>query len=197
MHLTTTGSVSRTMTTDIQGSVPIKPVRYGRGAATLHWSSAIIIIALLAQGLFMTKLDDGDTKTLLYQLHVTLGYLVLILAVIRIVWMWRDARPQALQMPRTEYLLFKGVHVLLIAGSIVVALSGILMLLGSGIIPISPEVTSAGVDRSLPVRNAHFLFASGLLVLFVAHVGGVLLYQRRNGKTLQRMHLGRTASEDD
>jgi cytochrome b561 len=185
------------MSTDIQRSSPVEPVRYGRGAVALHWLSAILIIVLLVQGLFMTKLDDGDTKTLFYQLHVTMGYLVLILAVIRVIWMWRDSRPEALAMPRSEYLLFKGVHILLIVGSIVVALSGILMLLGSGITPIATEVTSEAVDRSLPVRNAHFLFAGGLIVLLIAHVGGVILYQRRNGKTLQRMRVGRAAGEGD
>lgn len=194
--MTRTAIVGRTMTTDIQGSAPARPTRYGRGAATLHWLSAILIIVLLAQGLLMTKLDDGDTKTLLYQLHVTMGYFVLILAVIRVVWMWRDARPGVLEMPRSEYLLFKAVHILLIVGSIVAALSGILMLLGSGITPIATEVTSDAVDRSLPIRNAHFLFAAGLIVLLIAHVGGVVLYQRRSGKTLQRMRIGRTASND-
>jgi cytochrome b561 len=184
------------MTTDAANPASAAPTRYGRGAVALHWLSAILIIVMLAQGLFMTKLDDGATKTLIYQFHVTLGYFVLILAVIRVVWMRRDTRPDAPPMPRGEYVAFKGVHILLTVGSFIAAISGILMLIGSGITPISPEVTAAAVDRSLPVRNAHFIFALGLIVLLIGHVGGVLIYQRRSGNTLQRMRVGRSTSED-
>lgn len=175
------------MTSDAQRSDPAGPAQYGRGAATLHWVSAILIIAMLVQGFFMTKLEDGDSKTLLYQLHVTLGYLVLILSVIRVIWAMRDRRPDPPEMPGSEYLAYKGIHVLLVLGSVVTAISGILLLLGSDITPIAPAVAPGDVDRSLPIRNAHFVFAIGMLILLVAHVGGVVMYQRRVGRTLSRM----------
>lgn len=172
----------------------VSPRQYGRGAATLHWVSAILIIVLLMQGLFMTKFADGDSKTLFYQLHITLGYVVLLLSVIRVLWAVRDRRPSPLEMPRREYLAYKGIHFLLVLGSAVTAISGILLLVGSDILPIAPAVASADVDRSLPVRNAHFIFAMGMLILLLAHVGGVLMYQRRSGRTLSRMRWPRSGS---
>ena len=175
------------MTSDAQRTDPAGPAQYGRGAATLHWVSAILIIVLLMQGVFMTKFEDGESKTLFYQLHVTLGYVVLILSIIRVIWARRDRRPDPLEMPRNERLAYKGIHVLLVLGSAVTAISGILLLLGSDILPIAPAVASGDVDRSLPIRNVHFIFAFGLLVLLLAHVGGVLMYQRREGSTLSRM----------
>ena len=175
------------MTTEARRSDPAAPAQYGRGAATLHWVSTVLIIVMLLQGFFMTKFEDGDSKTLFYQLHVTLGYFVLFLSVIRVVWALRDRRPDPLEMPRREYLAYKGIHVLLVLGSAVTAVSGILLLLGSDITPIGPAVASGDVDRSLPVRNAHFIFAVGMLTLLLAHVGGVLMYQRRVGRTLSRM----------
>jgi cytochrome b561 len=97
-------------------------------------------------------------------------------------------------MPRSEYLAYKGIHVLLVLGSAVTAVSGILLLLGSDITPIGPAVASGDVDRSLPIRNAHFIFAMGMLILLLAHVGGVLMYQRRVGRTLSRMRWPRSGA---
>ena len=168
-----------------------RPVRYGRAAIAIHWLSAVLIIILLMQGLFMTKLEDDDFKTNIYRLHVSLGYLVLILTVVRLIWARRDARPEPLAMPRTERLLYRGVYVLLYVGAFAATISGILLVIGSGIVPIATEVISSEIDRSLPFRNAHWLFATAMLILLIGHIGGAVLYQRRNGRTLSRMGIGK------
>ncbi len=69
------------MTAEMPPPVQSAPLRYSRVAATLHWVAAILIIGLLIQGFVMTKAEDGDQKTLFYQLHVTLGYVALILSI--------------------------------------------------------------------------------------------------------------------
>jgi cytochrome b561 len=166
------------------------PSRYGRAAITFHWVSAVLIIILLINGLFMTKLDDDAFKTTLYQFHVAMGSLVLLLTIARLIWAWRTDGPAPLQMPRAERVAYRGIHVLLYVGAILTAATGILMLVGSGIVPIAPEVVASEVDRSLAVRNVHWLLAMSMIVLLIGHVGGVLLYQRNHGKTLSRMGLG-------
>ena len=163
------------------------PAQYSRGAAAFHWVTAILIISLLFQGFLMTKFEDSAQKTLFYQLHVTLGYVVLFLSIGRVWWARRDRRPDPLKMPAAEGVAFKWVHYLLVLGAVVTALAGIVLLLGSGIVPISLAVTAEEVDRSLPVRNAHFVFALGMVVLLIAHLAGGLLYQRRAGQTFGRM----------
>ncbi len=170
-----------------------QPARYSRVMIGIHWLSAIIIIILLLQGLLMTKLEDDGLKTNIYRLHVTLGYLVLVLTIIRLTWARRDRRPEPLAMPDPERILYRGTHVLLYVGAFLATISGILLLAGSGIVPIAPEVIAADVDRSLPFRNAHWLFAMAMLILLIGHVGGVWIYQRRNGRTLERMGIGRGA----
>ncbi len=171
------------------------PRQYGRGSATLHWVSAILIIVLLLQGLSMTKLEVGDFKTAIYQLHVTLGYLVVILSVVRVWWARRGRRPDPLDMPAAEASTFKWVHYLLVLGAVITAVSGILLLIGSGITPISPAVDSADVDGGLIFRNAHFIFALGMIVLLVAHLAGGLMYQRRAGQTFGRMRWPRQSPD--
>ena len=183
------------MTTDAGREVGAAPARYSRGAATLHWVSAILIITLLVQGFLMTKFEDGDQKTLFYQLHVTLGYFVLILSLVRVWWARRDQRPDALPMPKAEAVAFKWVHYLLVLGAVVTATAGILLLIGSGLLPIAPAVTAAEIDRSLPVRNAHSIFALGMVVLLVAHLAGGIMYQRRAGQTFGRMRWPRQSPD--
>jgi cytochrome b561 len=171
------------------------PRQYGRGAAAFHWVSAILIIVLLLQGLSMTKLENGDLKTTLYQLHVTFGWFVVILSVLRVWWARRDRRPGPLEMPAAEAVAFKWIHYLLVLGAVITATSGILLLLGSGIAPIGPAVDASEVDGSLIFRNAHFVFALGMIVLLVAHLAGGLLYQRRSGQTFGRVRWPRQSPD--
>jgi cytochrome b561 len=171
------------------------PRRYGRGAAAFHWVSAILIILLLLQGFAMTKLELGSLKTTIYQFHVSIGYLVLILSVARVWWARRDRRPDPLRMPAAEAAVFKWVHYLLVLGAGLTATSGILLLVGSGIVPIGPLVDAADVDGSLVFRNAHFVFALGMVVLLVAHLAGGLMYQRRAGQTFGRMRWPRQSPD--
>lgn len=171
------------------------PRQYSRGAAAFHWVSAILIIVLLLQGLSMTKIPDEDLKTLVYQFHVTLGYFVLILSVLRVWWARRDRRPDPLEMPAAEAKVFNGVHYLLVLGAVITAISGVLLLIGSGIVPVSPLVDAAEVDGSLLFRNAHFVFALGMAVLLLAHLAGGIMYQRRAGQTFGRMRWPRQSPD--
>lgn len=167
------------------------PARYGRVAIGLHWLSAVLIIGLLLNGFFMTKLDEGDLQTNAYRFHAAVGSIVLLLTIARLIWAWREERPGPLPMSRLEWLAYKGVHVLLYGGAIAAAVTGTLLLVSSGLTPLATEVVPADIDRSLPVRNLHWLVAIAMFVLLVGHIGGALLYQRQRGKTLSRMGIGR------
>ncbi len=183
------------MTNVVSSAPESSPRRYGRGAAALHWVTAVLIIVLLVQGFLMTKFEDGAQKTLFYQLHVTLGYFALILSVVRVWWARRDPRPGPLEMPQAEALMFKVIHYVLVLGAVITAIAGILLLIGSGIVPISPAVDAAEVDSSLIFRNAHFIFALGMVVLLVAHLAGGIMYQRRAGQTFGRMRWPRQSPD--
>ena len=143
----------------------------------------------------MTKLENGDLKTAIYQFHVTLGWFVVILSVLRVWWARRDRRPDPLEMPAAEAVTFKWVHYLLVLGAVITATSGVLLLIGSGIAPIGPAVDASEVDGSLIFRNAHFAFALGMIVLLVAHLAGGLMYQRRAGQTFGRMRWPRSSPD--
>lgn len=183
------------MTTATPPASDVGPRQYGRGAAAFHWVSAILIIVLLLQGFSMTKLELGSLKTTIYQLHVSLGWFVVILSVLRVWWARRDRRPDPLDMPAAEAAAFKWVHYLLVLGAVITAASGVLLVVGSGMVPIGPLVDAADVDGSLVFRNAHFVFALGMVVLLIAHLAGGLMYQRHRGQTFGRMRWPRQSPD--
>ncbi|WP_428643300.1 cytochrome b [Roseibium sp.] len=60
---------------------------YGRVAIFFHWTMALLIVGMLALGLYMQSLPQTDPATFqLYQLHKSIGFVVLALAVLRLVW---------------------------------------------------------------------------------------------------------------
>ena len=100
-----------------------------------------------------------------------------------------------LEMPTAEAAAFKWIHYLLVLGAVITATSGVLLLVGSGIVPVGPLVDASEVDGSLIFRNAHFVFALGMIVLIVAHLASGLLYQRRAGQTFGRMRWPRRSPD--
>jgi cytochrome b561 len=58
--------------------------RYAAAQKWLHWGRAVLIITLVAVGLTMTQLGEGKVTGILYELHKSVGLVVLALAIVRI-----------------------------------------------------------------------------------------------------------------
>ncbi|MEO0976728.1 MAG: cytochrome b [Pseudomonadota bacterium] len=68
---------------------------YGRVAIAFHWTMALLIAGMLAFGLYMTSLPPTDPETFqLYQLHKSVGFVVLALAVFRLLWRLVNPTPK-------------------------------------------------------------------------------------------------------
>lgn len=65
---------------------------YGRIAKFFHWTIAILIISLLAVGLYMTDLPREEKGTI-YGIHKSTGILVLTLMTMRLAWRMRNIEP--------------------------------------------------------------------------------------------------------
>lgn len=63
--------------------------RYDRFTVLLHWSMAILIAAQIALGFWMVDLpkDDGGVRASWFNLHKSIGMVLLILAVLRSIWL--------------------------------------------------------------------------------------------------------------
>jgi len=87
--------------------------RYGKGAQLLHWLSAFFILLLIPMGFAMARMAEGATQTNLYQMHVALGLLVLLLTAIRIIWRVMGQSPaRPAQIKGMRRLAFSGIHIL-------------------------------------------------------------------------------------
>lgn len=101
---------------------------YGALARFFHWSVALIIIFLLALGLYMTGLEFSPEQLSLYGLHKSFGTLVLGLAVLRIVWKLANPAPHHLATHKPiEVKLAHFIHICLYLAMFGMPLSGWLM----------------------------------------------------------------------
>lgn len=83
--------------------------RYGVPAILLHWLIALIMIALLALGLYMVRLPISLEKLKFYGWHKEIGFLLLMLAMFRICWRLINVRPE-LALPTWEKLAALTAH---------------------------------------------------------------------------------------
>jgi cytochrome b561 len=102
---------------------------YGRVAIVNHWALAAVVIALLVSGIIAGDLADGALRTAIVGPHKAVGVLVLALVAWMIAWWaWQRARPGPVPgTPRWEAFARKAMHVLLLAGTVILSVSGIVM----------------------------------------------------------------------
>ncbi|MDX5593634.1 cytochrome b [Pseudovibrio sp. SPO723] len=109
------------------------PLNYGLVAMSFHWLMALLIIGLIALGLYMVRLPLTDPETFqLYQLHKSFGFVVLVLAVMRLVWRFLNPSPELpAGMPWIERLAAHLGHAGLYGLMLFLPLSGWLMVSAS------------------------------------------------------------------
>lgn len=166
----------------------IRPESYSKITQVIHWATAALIIAMVPLGLIMTRLPDDADPTALYRVHVALGLIVLLLTLARIIWRFLDPNPtpEPLTMPAWRRLVFRAVNAGLYGGLVLVVATGLAMLVGSGMVPVPPEVVPDQID-DIPPRTAHRVLAWVFVIIVVSHLAGVISYQLTKGGTLGRM----------
>lgn len=149
----------------------------------------MLIIGLALGGTVMTRLPaDAPLKATMYQGHVAVGLLVLLLTVGRIVWLFVGQRPSPPPMPGWEKTAFVWNHRLLYLVIVAMLLSGVGILLLSEL-GLSPTAVTPEAIMDVPPRAGHSLFSKLFMFLFAMHLGGVFFYQFKRGDTLGRMGL--------
>lgn len=101
---------------------------YDPVARSLHAVMAIMIIVLLAVGLYMEDLEPSPDKWQLYGVHKAVGMIALALIALRILWRATHAAPAPIAtQKRWEVGLAKLVHLLLYVGMVMMPVSGYVM----------------------------------------------------------------------
>ena len=161
---------------------------YGRIAQMFHWLSALLILIMWPMGIIMTRISEASAGQL-YRAHSMIGMLVLILTILRLIWLFVDKQPEHpgdVEPWRKQAFIWN--HRLLYIGLLVLAISGISMLLASGISLPPTDLTPEAITDSRP-QQAHHLLSKVFIALLVMHIAGVLNYHFTKGNTLARMGL--------
>lgn len=91
---------------------------------SLHWLVGITIIALLAVGIYMKEFEVLG----LYNIHKSTGVLIFAFILARVAWRAKNGWPEpAGNYKRTERLLAKITHWVLLAGTVIMPVSGMMM----------------------------------------------------------------------
>ena len=176
------------------------PTRLGPNTLALHWIVAVMMIALLATGLYMAQTSTYG----LYPWHKSFGVLIALFVVLRVAWRIRNGwlKPVG-DYTSVEKRLSKLVHWLLIVGTVLMPVSGFMMsaMGGHGVSVFGVELIAHNPDPTDPqevvalnatlARVGHLLHEWGGYLLIGAvllHVVGALKHHLidRDG-TLRRM----------
>jgi cytochrome b561 len=169
--------------------------RYGAVAVSIHWLSAIMILALLASGFRAANAIDAETKVGFLRVHIPIAILILLLTIFRIVWWWHyDGKPLPVQgSPGWQERVARWVHIAFYLVVLGMVASGIGMLVLSGAAPAIFGMSGSALPNfhDYPPRVPHGLGAFLLVVLVALHAGAALYHHfvRRDG-LLRRMWYG-------
>lgn len=139
-------------------------ITYGKVARLLHWVNAILLVVVWLAS------DSDDDSLIFYWGHIMAGLAALAFSSIQIVWHFADKTPDPLpDLPNWRKKAIDWNHWLIMLMAFLGTTTGVILW---------------QTDR---LEDFHELLSSALVLLFLIHVGGVLLYQFTKGDTLGRM----------
>lgn len=169
-------------------------LRYGLVSRLFHWGVALLVFWQVLK--IFDRINDGEhwVGQTLVPWHVSIGSLILVLTVLRISWAigQRRNRPEPPPPPLLG-MLAKTVHYLLYAALILMPISGMSYLIGSGY-PLNVfgfELVAAGQEIPWLASfgaNLHSPLAWLLLIMVIGHAGMALIHHFvKRDNVLRRM----------
>lgn len=166
--------------------------RYGTISRWLHWGMAVLIGWQMLK--FFDRINDGEhwVGQTLVPWHISIGFVLLLLAVARIIWAIRQRNNRPDQDPATAFLVKAG-HGLLYLALALMPLTGLMIMLGNGygLTVFGAELVAGGEGIGWMATiggTLHSPLAWLLLILVAGHAGIALLHHfvKRDG-VLRRM----------
>lgn len=175
-----------------------RPEGYGVVAITLHWLMALVLVALLAMGLYMVTLPDtgfDKLKITLILYHKELGLVALCVAALRLAWRVGNALPGLVgSLPYWQKVAARAVHLFFYALMFALPISGLLMS-SAAAIPVSafgmfdlPDLVAPSEALFRSLIRLHRWLGYGLLALLGMHAGAALMHHFvKRDDTLRKM----------
>ena len=169
-----------------------------------HWTIAIMVIAALCFGFYIHNLPPSPDKAPLIFIHKNVGVIIFLLAISRIAWRYRNGffQPAAPHKPWEEKSA-RLVHILLLLGTILMPISGMMFTLGYGcpactvpvfwlfeIGPLNERILWLGKAGQTIHEICAYCLAAALLI----HAAAALKHHYLDGDGTLRRMLGRNIS---
>lgn len=162
--------------------------RYGATAVALHWLVAVLILATVPLGLYMTELALSPRKLQLYSYHKWIGVTVFALAVLRVLWrLARGAPAPDPAIPAWQRRAAGAAHALLYVLILLLPLSGWLYSSAVGVPTVYlgvwqlPDLVTRSRDLADALKVAHQALAYALTGLVAVHVAAALKHHFVDG----------------
>jgi cytochrome b561 len=153
---------------------------WGSVARAFHWIIGLTIIGMLAFGWWMNHIPARPDRFFYRSIHADIGYTLLVLMVLRIIWRWINPVPaMPADTPKWERIAARIGHIALYAIVLLVIMLG---WAHSGARPQGdygsffglfhvPQFTSPDKATADAFEDRHIFFAYVLLALIVIHLG--------------------------
>lgn len=163
-----------------------------------HWLTGILFLVVFVIGLQFEGMPRGPEKGELMGLHKSLGLIVLVVALSRLVWRFKEGAIESVAvLTRAQEIAAKSVHHFLLLVTLAMPISGAVMSVAGGraLDVFGFELIAAGEKTEWLQSTASFVHVNSVNLIIVAlalHVLGALKHQfvDKDG-TLSRM-LGRS-----
>jgi cytochrome b561 len=107
--------------------------RFGRVSRTAHWATAVLFLAAVPMGMFVTVLPEtAPERAEFAATHVSIGLTVLLVIGVRLAWLVASPPPPLSGHSRAETRAAHAVRLLLYALALALPVSGVLMSLAGG-----------------------------------------------------------------
>lgn len=168
-------------------SIENTPSQYGSISKLFHWVLALLLIAMVAFGIYLENAeflpDQIQQKIKLIGLHKSTGILILALVVLRLAWRLKNTTPTApVTMPQWQKLAANVVHGVLYVAMFAMPITGWMYSSIAGF-PVNvyglftlPSLLPKNEELTDLFHSIHGFFGDVLIVAFVLHVGAALYH---------------------